>query len=113
LSLYKAGFAGVVASLWSVADLSTALLMEQFYTLWRVQKMAPALALTGSQRWLRDLKAADLAERFNAERHKSATGQGMVYEEASRAWRTFAGMPCTVRPFDHPFYWGAFLFAGV
>ena len=41
----QAGFAGVVASLWSVADVSTAMLMERFYRLWREEGRTPAQAL--------------------------------------------------------------------
>jgi CHAT domain-containing protein/tetratricopeptide (TPR) repeat protein len=56
----QAGFAGVVASLWSVIDLSTALLMEQFYLGWRRNGQAPAEALRAAQQWLRSLTAAEL-----------------------------------------------------
>ena len=34
-AMLQAGFGGVVASLWSVADVSTAMLMARFYEAWR------------------------------------------------------------------------------
>jgi hypothetical protein len=37
----------------------------------------------------------------------------MPYEQASTAWRRFAGMQPDIRPFAHPFYWAAFIFSGV
>jgi CHAT domain-containing protein len=55
----RAGFAGVVATLWSVHDASTALLMKRFYRLWRKEEVRPALALRQAQQWLRDNGFAD------------------------------------------------------
>ena len=60
----QAGVAGVVASLWSVNDLSTAMLMERFYRLWREDGLAPALALRQAQLWLRDSTNREKAEYF-------------------------------------------------
>ena len=50
----RAGFAGVVASLWSVDDGSTATLMERFYQLWREEGWEPAPALRDAQQWVRE-----------------------------------------------------------
>jgi CHAT domain-containing protein len=52
--MLQEGFGGVVASLWSVADISTAMLMEHFYRCWREDKLPPAEPLRAAQRWLRD-----------------------------------------------------------
>jgi CHAT domain-containing protein len=50
----QAGTAGVVSTLWSVADESTALLAERFYENWKGQGMSPLEALVAAQQWLRD-----------------------------------------------------------
>ena len=50
--LLQAGAAGVIASQWAVPDLSTALLMVDFYRRWRGGP--PAQALNEAQKWLRD-----------------------------------------------------------
>jgi len=50
----QAGAAGVVSTLWSVADESTALLAGRFYENWKGQGMSPLEALVAAQRWLRD-----------------------------------------------------------
>ena len=50
----QAGTAGVVSTLWSVADESTALLAARFYENWRKRGMSPLEALVKAQRWLRD-----------------------------------------------------------
>ncbi len=52
--LLQAGVAGVVASLWSVPDRATAMLMTDFYRRWRWERVAPAQALRDAQVWLRD-----------------------------------------------------------
>jgi CHAT domain-containing protein len=52
-ALIESGVAGVVASLWSVADESTARLMEHFYRLWREDGVAPNEALRLAQMELR------------------------------------------------------------
>jgi hypothetical protein len=52
--LLQAGVGGVVASLWAVPDLSTALLMTEFYRQWRCADLAPPEALRAAQLWLRD-----------------------------------------------------------
>jgi CHAT domain-containing protein len=53
-SFIQAGAAGVVSTLWPVADKSTALLAERFYAGWKGQGMEPLQALVAAQRWLRD-----------------------------------------------------------
>ena len=50
----RAGFAGVVASLWTVSDLSTAKLMKFFYNYWREEGFVPVQALREAQKRLRE-----------------------------------------------------------
>jgi CHAT domain-containing protein len=52
--MMQAGVPGVVGSLWSVNDGSTALLMARFYRFWRKEGKSPQEALRQAQRWLRD-----------------------------------------------------------
>ncbi len=49
-----AGATCVVASLWAVPDLATAVLMGRFYANWRGRGMHIGAALREAQRWLRD-----------------------------------------------------------
>jgi CHAT domain-containing protein/tetratricopeptide (TPR) repeat protein len=53
-SLIQAGVPSVIASLWSVSDCPTCLLMMRFYYLWRSKNIEPILAFGDAQRWLRD-----------------------------------------------------------
>lgn len=52
--MMQAGVPGVVGSLWSVNDMSTALLMKRFYQFWREESKPPQEALRQAQIWLRD-----------------------------------------------------------
>jgi CHAT domain-containing protein len=56
-TLAQSGVEGVVGSLWSVPDASTAVLMRRFYELWRRGGMSPAAALCQAQAWMASGKA--------------------------------------------------------
>ncbi|HEY0173193.1 MAG TPA: CHAT domain-containing protein, partial [Pyrinomonadaceae bacterium] len=107
-ALMQSGFAGAAASLWAVTDVSTALLMESFYKLWREGGLVPPLALREAQRRLRDARAADLARRFREERDRPASSGGLPRAAAARVWRWLEGFQPHELPFAHPFYWAAF-----
>jgi CHAT domain-containing protein len=108
----QAGVPGVVGSLWSVLDLSTALLMVRFYDLWRGEGLPPAEALQQAQIWLRDTTNAEKADCFGAElRESSATAMPVPLAEALLR-EALLRHPTAERTFDHPFHWAAFAFTG-
>jgi len=107
-----AGAPAVVASLWAVNDLSTALFMERFYRNLLTDQQNFPTALRAAQFWLRGVKAGELAARFDAERRKPDDERIMPYEQASVAWRRFVAMKPDKCPFAHPYYWAAFTFSG-
>jgi CHAT domain-containing protein len=96
--LLQAGAAGVVSSLWSVADLSTMVLLSRFYELWRQQGLAPAAALRQAQQWLRTSTGPDLTPYVQASHPELAAQLQNMTDQ---------------RPFAHPFYWAAFSYVGV
>jgi CHAT domain-containing protein len=101
--LLQAGAAGVVASLWSVADLSTMLLLSRFCDLWRPQSpeatpLEPPEALRQAQLWLRDSTGPELAPYLQAAHPDIAAQLAQAKDK---------------RPFAHPFYWAAFTYTGV
>ncbi|GAB3843045.1 CHAT domain-containing protein [Dactylosporangium cerinum] len=63
-ALQYAGCAGVVASLWSVYEGSTMLLMRRFYDLRHGGGLEPAEALRQSQLWLRDTADRDIVSAY-------------------------------------------------
>lgn len=115
-SLLKAGFAGVLASMWEVEDQSTAMLMQRFYALWRTKGLAPVQALREAQQWLRNVTARDKA-MFSIQRVPAPLRQVI----ATLATMSFIACRLvnailrrhTERPFEHPYSWAAFYFTGV
>ncbi|KPL84709.1 hypothetical protein SE15_06680, partial [Thermanaerothrix daxensis] len=103
----QAGVPGVVGSLWSVNDLSTAMLIARFYDLWRGQGLPFAQALRQAQRWLRDL-FQDEAALAELERLAQSGRLRMTAEQAE------AFLPAALlRDFRHPYHWAAFTFTGL
>ncbi|MET8300030.1 CHAT domain-containing protein [Micromonospora sp. NPDC005211] len=90
-ALIQIGFAGVIATAWSVDDLATTYLMITFYRLWRQEGCEPAVALSRAQRWLRTATRADLAALLPD------------VEPPGRA---------DDRPYVDPRYWAAFAYTG-
>jgi CHAT domain-containing protein len=108
----QAGIPGVVSTLWSIDDISTALLITQFYHYHLDCKLLPSQALRHAQLWLQDATAKELMVRFGVERNKPADEKMMSYKQISSAWRRFAALDPDKRPFEHPYYWAAFTFTG-
>lgn len=123
----QAGVPAVVGSLWSVNDLSTALLMHRFYELHlqgdTKMGLAPqhtARALRLAQLWLRDLTYQamfdyfDRHRRLNEARMENAAtrmGSSMVLEGREIAEEGLADNP-DARPYADPVFWAAFTFNG-
>jgi CHAT domain-containing protein len=97
VGLLQAGVAGVIASLWSVSDLSTMILLTRFYDLWRKDGLEPAVALRQAQYWLRDTTSQQKAAYFEAS--DPALFQDLILRDPQY--------------FAHPFYWSAFSYMGV
>jgi CHAT domain-containing protein len=109
--LLQAGVAAVIASLWTVPDQATMLLMIEFYERWRRRDEGLAEALRQAQRWLRDATNGDLIRRFQA-----------VLDHDGQAWPPRPVVVACVkavalkdpdrRSFADPVNWGAFTFVG-
>jgi CHAT domain-containing protein len=111
-ALIQAGFAGVLATLWSVSDTSTAMLMERFYHLWRKDSLDPAAALQTAQQWLRDTSNAEKAEHFSRD-ITTLSGVRMPEAVAAEFFSEVLSQAMDVRSFQHPVYWAAFYLSGV
>jgi len=98
--LLQAGVAGVAASLWSVSEISTMVLLTRFYTLWRNQHLEPSQALITAQKWLRDAEPRDVVAHCETFIPELASKKGDLY----RSLRL---------DFSHPYYWAAFSYMGV
>ena len=110
--LAQAGIAGVVASLWSVSDLSTMMLMARFYELWKQDGLEPPQALRQAQLWLRDTTNAQKAEYFQTFLPTSDTSRLPAHIADTLYKHTLLARP-DENDFEHPFYWAAFTYTGV
>jgi CHAT domain-containing protein len=110
-ALLQVGFSGVAASLWSVADISTAMLMEQFYRGWLVAHLSPAQALRGAQRWVRDTTNREKAAYF-ARYSPTLAGTRLPEGAAVAFFNNAMSWELERQDFAHPFWWAAFYLTG-
>ncbi|MEO8395912.1 MAG: CHAT domain-containing tetratricopeptide repeat protein, partial [Chloroflexota bacterium] len=105
----QAGAVGVISSLWTVEDRSTALLMRHFYQQHlQDEGLEPAKALRKTQQWLRQAEDSELgladyyARRFADSGNKDVEAfQWMRFYRARR------------KPFSNPYFWAAFTYYGI
>jgi len=115
-ALLQAGYGGVAASLWSVADISTAMLMEYFYAGWRKKegdKLSPAQALRAAQRWVRDTtnrEKADYFKRYSNELSGNRMPEATAVDFFTQMMMMSRNLES--RDFAHPFWWAAFYLTG-
>jgi CHAT domain-containing protein len=136
----QAGVPAVVGTLWSVNDLSTALLMHRFYELHLhgdasagLAPQPPARALRQAQLWLRDLTYQELSTYLEAYEQRTPafaditqlfapttaspeaverlSGQ-VINEGFTRIRRRLLAGRMSDRPFGEPIFWAAFAFHG-
>jgi CHAT domain-containing protein len=122
-----AGASAVIASLWAVDDLATALLMDKTYELMLPpQGLSPAGALRQAGQWLRRLTKAEALGRLRRQLQPLEQGrQEGKWPSLDRA--TFHGLHHRLRglrqrlceleegpdaPFAHPVFWAAFAASG-
>ncbi|MBI5965469.1 MAG: CHAT domain-containing protein [Chloroflexi bacterium] len=109
--MMQAGVPGVIGSLWAVNDMSTAMLMAQFYSLWREEKQSPQEALRQAQIWLRDSTTEQKKKLF---KHFVEQQGGRMSMDTAQAFYQHIGWDDTdARVFASPYYWAAFTYTGV
>ncbi|MGW2559145.1 CHAT domain-containing protein [Streptomyces sp. NPDC001514] len=94
-----AGAAALVVSLWPVDDLSTALLMSEFYRRWRGEGTDPARALAAAQLTIRDLTCADAIGRIDAEAEAAADRTAALLE-TSRLRARAGDLPAAIDGYE-------------
>ncbi|MUG94181.1 tetratricopeptide repeat protein [Scytonema sp. UIC 10036] len=100
-----AGTSSVVSSLWTVNDISTALLMIRFYQNLR-QGTSVALALNQAQLWLRDLTKVELQKWIS---------ENQIQLDATLSISLRRRLNKDIdndKPFQSPFHWAAFCVLG-
>jgi CHAT domain-containing protein len=111
-ALLMSGARSLCLSLWNVDDTATELLMERFYQnllgrrVGLSQPMPKAEALDEAKRWLRGLSRAEV---------KQATAGMPVRRriiEEDESPKPAQIRQTSERPFEHPYYWSAFILIG-
>jgi CHAT domain-containing protein len=105
-----AGAKTLVLSLWKVPDLATAFLMDRFYDNLLTRGLDRDLALSAAQRATRDATVGQLKQEWLTPTMIDRLAAGDA--EARRSLQQLAQQPDEHRPFEHPFYWGAFICQG-
>jgi CHAT domain-containing protein len=129
----QAGVPAVIGTLWSINDLSTALLMHRFYELHLhgdaaagLAPQPPVRALRLAQQWLRDLTYKEMFAYFQRHRQLKAAPQrnlesvpvsgarmptDLIEEGRALAEDYMLDHPNN-RPYANPIFWAAFTFNG-
>ncbi len=108
-----AGVPCIVASLWAVPELSTAMLMERFYQSHLSRGMSFAAALREAQAWVRELRIGEVVAYIERCYEQSPPAKKTEYFRYMRYYRHQAKDDPTQRPFAHPYYWAAFTVNGL
>jgi CHAT domain-containing protein len=107
--MLQAGVPGVIGPLWTVSDMSTAMLMARFYSLWREKRkerdITPQEALRQAQIWLRDSTTSQKMEFFDRLAQVNVATARNFYNHL--AWNE-----PDARIFESPFFWAAFTYTG-
>src|SRR5664279_2313335 len=97
--------------MWSVNDLSTMLLMNEFYSALD-RGLGVGEALRHAQLWLRNVRADEIGTWFAEERRRQDDERILSDEQASEVWRRFVALDPDSRPFENPHYWAPFFVTG-
>ncbi len=116
-ALLMSGARSVCLSLWRVNDRATSLFMSRFYQnllgkrMGLAKSMPKAEALSEAMKWLRRLTAeeidSELAALERGEVRPLAKGKDAPARKEASPTKSSA-----FRPYDHPYYWAAFVLVG-
>ena len=99
----------VVSSLWSIPDISTAILMERFYSNPVASGMEIPVALQDAQLWVRNLTAnqvKDYVEKCYCSGKWEGESKEFIEQYRKRCLEMAQKSP-EEKPFQHPYYWAA------
>ncbi len=108
-ALLEAGAPAVISSLWAVNDMSTAIMMSEFYRRHLIEGQDIVVALHGAQLYLRNATAAEMNLFELYQRQYLTSGRKDI--KALSEMRYFQSNP-NIKPFTNQYYWGPFFLSG-
>ena len=108
-----AGAPTVIASLWSIADYTTALVMMKLYENIYQHKQSKAAALRNAQLWLKHLSAGEALRLLKAKEEVLEYSERMAREDISPVRRAISLEDHDSKPFSHPYFWAGYQSFGV
>ena len=105
-----AGAKTLIMSLWKITDLATPIFMGRFYENLLNRKLARDESLREAQLYLRRLTIKEIKKKWLTEKMIESLSRND--EHVERELDEFLKLPDDTIPFDHPFYWGAFICQG-
>lgn len=110
----QAGAKNLIISLWSVNDISTAILMSQFYQYHLENKLPIGKALEKAKRYVRNLTIGEMRDTWLTEEIIEDVGKySQGIQDHLRMLRDKSDKTPSDQPYKHPKYWGAFIYVGV
>lgn len=107
----QSGVPGVISTLWTVNDGSTALLMDKFYKLNREHNFDPPKALAKAQEWLRTAKNSELRKLLDAYLNESSLLP--IQKQMLTLLTKLREGKLDEKTFQDPYYWAGFVYSGM
>jgi len=92
----------VIASLWSIADYTTALVMMKLYENIYRHRQSKAAALRNAQLWLKDLAAGEVLKLLKAKEEVLEYSERRAREDISPVRRAVSLHDAAAKPFSTP-----------
>ena len=107
----QTGAKSLIVSLWAVNDISTAILMGQFYHYYLEDKLPVGKALERAKRYVCNLTVGQMRDTWLTDEKIEYVGR---YSEGMEdKLRVLSNDPDDYQPYKHPKYWGAFIYLGL
>ena len=107
----QTGAKSLIVSLWAVSDISTAILMGQFYHYYLEKKKPVGEALELAKRYVCNLTVGEMRDTWLTDEKIEYVGQYTV--ESQEKLKKLCDKSDDYKPYRHPKYWGAFIYLGL
>ena len=107
----QTGAKSLIVSLWAVNDISTAILMGQFYHYYLEKKKPVGEALELAKRYVCNLTVGEMRDTWLTDEKIEYVGKYTV--ESQEKLKELCDKSDDYKPYRHPKYWGAFIYLGL